>query len=109
MGCYCVFARGTAVGLTRNDITGIHGIIVFDESKAVHKLDLGDLSSAVGFEMRLDISLGSYSEVRKVNLASTRSRLEAIATPVHTITREIAQVQPLIRYLRHGEEAFFES
>ena len=48
------------VGLTRNDITGIHGILIFDESKAVHEFDLGDLSSAVGVEMGLDISFGGY-------------------------------------------------
>lgn len=51
------------VGLTRNDITGIHGILVFDESKAVHELDLGDLSSAMSVEMGLDISFGSYGVV----------------------------------------------
>lgn len=44
---------------TRNYITGIHGILVLDETEAVHKLDLGDLSGAMGREVSLDIALGS--------------------------------------------------
>jgi hypothetical protein len=58
--CHFVSARGTVVGLTRNDITGIHSILIFDESEAIHKLDLGDLSGAMTVEMRLNIRLGSY-------------------------------------------------
>ena len=59
------------VGLTRNDITGIHGILVFDESKAVHELDLGDLSSAMSVEVGLDISFGSYGVVSKAEHRTT--------------------------------------
>jgi len=58
--CYWIFAEETTVRLTRNNITGIHGILVFDESEAVHKLDLGDLAGAMSVEMALDISFGSY-------------------------------------------------
>ena len=63
--------RGTVVGLTRNDITGIHGILVFDESKAIHELDLGDLSSPMSVEMGLDVSFGSYGIVSKVEQRTT--------------------------------------
>jgi len=52
-----------------NHIAGIHCILVLDESEAIHELNLGDLSSAMGIEVRLDVGLGST-------------------------TRKIAQVQP---------------
>lgn len=46
---------------TRHDITRVHRIFVLDEAKAVHKLDLGDLASAMSVEVVLNIGLGSYS------------------------------------------------
>lgn len=46
---------------TRHDITCVHSIFVLDEAEAVHKLDLGDLASAMGVEVVLNIGLGSYS------------------------------------------------
>jgi len=46
-------------GRTGNHIAGIHSILVFDESEAIHELDLGDLSGAMSVEVSLDISLGS--------------------------------------------------
>jgi hypothetical protein len=46
---------------TRHDIARVHRIFVLDEAKAVHKLDLGDLASAMGVEVVLNIGLGSYS------------------------------------------------
>lgn len=104
--CYCVFARGTVVGLTRNDITGIHGILVFDESEAIHELDLGDLSGAMSVEMRLDIGLGSYELVSKTGHSENARRLEDRCNNLHTISREITQVQPGRRHLRHSVEAF---
>jgi len=61
-----------------NYIAGIHRIFVFNESEAIHKLDLGDFSSAMSVEVRLDIGFGSTS-------------------------RKIAQVQPGGRYLSHDE------
>lgn len=42
---------------TWNDIAGIHGILVFDEAKAIHELDLGNLTSAMSLEVRLDVGL----------------------------------------------------
>ena len=46
---------------TRHDITCVHSIFVLNKAKAVHKLDLGDLASAMGVEVVLNIGLGSYS------------------------------------------------
>lgn len=45
---------------TWNDIPGIHGVLVLDETEAVHKLDLGNLSGAMGREVRLNIGLGRW-------------------------------------------------
>jgi hypothetical protein len=42
-----------------DDIPGIHGILVLDEAKTVHKLDLGNLTGAMGREVSLNIGLGS--------------------------------------------------
>lgn len=52
-----------AVGLrlTWHDITRIHRVFVLNEAKAIHELDLGDLASAMGVEVVLNIGLGSYS------------------------------------------------
>lgn len=46
--------------LTRDDVAGIHGVLVLDETKAIHQLDLSDLTSAMGGEMSLNIGLGSF-------------------------------------------------
>lgn len=43
---------------TRYDITGIHGILIFDEAEAIHQLDLRNLSGAMGTEVFLDILFG---------------------------------------------------
>lgn len=45
--------------LTWDDIARIHGIFVFDEAKAIHELDFGDLAGAMGVEVVLNIGLGS--------------------------------------------------
>ena len=50
--CVCVSKH------TRYNIPGIHGILVLDEAKAIHELDLGDLARAVGRKVSLDIGLG---------------------------------------------------
>jgi hypothetical protein len=50
--------RGRAAR-TWNDVTSVHGIFVLDEAKAIHELNLGDLASAMGVEMILNIGLGS--------------------------------------------------
>ena len=46
-------------GRTWDDITGIHCILILDETEAIHQLHLGDLSSAVGRKVSLDIGFGS--------------------------------------------------
>jgi hypothetical protein len=77
-GYVIVYSRGgTVVGLTRNDITGIHGILVFDEPEAIHELDLGDLSGAMSVEMGLDISFGSYRAVSQADHATNDAQSRA--------------------------------
>jgi hypothetical protein len=44
--------------LTRNDVAGVHGVLVFEEAEAVHELDLGDLTSSMAGKVVLDIGLG---------------------------------------------------
>lgn len=46
--------------LTRNNISGIHGIFVFDETEAIHELDFGNLSGAMGLEVGFNIGLGGF-------------------------------------------------
>jgi hypothetical protein len=58
---YYELGSGQRQNLTRDNIASIHGILVFDESKSVHELDLGDLSCAVSVEMCLDLSFRSCS------------------------------------------------
>ena len=43
--------------LTRNHIASVHRIFIFDESKAIHELDLGDLPCAMSVEVGFDIRL----------------------------------------------------
>jgi hypothetical protein len=50
-----------------DDITGIHGILVLDETKPIHELDLCDLTGAMGCKVSLDIGLGSiFGQVAQV-------------------------------------------
>ena len=58
--------------LTRDDVAGIHGVLVLDEAEAVHELDLGDLASAMGLEMSLNFSLGGIA--RKIAQVKAGSR-----------------------------------
>ena len=44
--------------LTWNDVARIHGILVLDEAKAIHELDLDNLTGAMGREVCLDIIFG---------------------------------------------------
>jgi len=62
-------------GRTWNDVTRVHGIFVLDEAKAIHELNLGDLASAMGVEVILNIGLGSY--VNTVQSANSRRAVEA--------------------------------
>jgi hypothetical protein len=64
-----------------NDVARIHGILVFDEAKAIHELDLCNFSSAMGRKVGFDVGLGS-------------------------IAREVPQVEPRSRDLGHGEVRF---
>ena len=45
--------------LTWHDITRIHCIFVFDETKAIHELNLGDFASSMCAEVIFNILLGS--------------------------------------------------
>ena len=44
---------------TRNDIARIHRILVLNKAEAIHELDLGDFTGAMGVEVVLNIGLGS--------------------------------------------------
>jgi hypothetical protein len=46
--------------LTWHDITSIHSIIVFDEAKAVHEFDLGDVTGPMLLEVFLDFLLRDW-------------------------------------------------
>ena len=89
--------------LTRDDITGIHGVLVFDEAKAVHQLYLGDFSSAMSRKVGLNIGLGSCRQ--RVSWIARSDRV----TSLWTIAREVPQVQPGGRYLRHVAVGSVES
>lgn len=52
---------------TWNHIARIHGILVLNEAKTVHELDLGDLARAMGREVGLHVRLGGIAgEVAQV-------------------------------------------
>jgi hypothetical protein len=44
---------------SRNNIAGIHWVLVLDETEAVHELHFGDFSSAMSREVSLDVGFGS--------------------------------------------------
>ena len=46
---------------TWHDIARVHRVFVLDEAEAIHQLDLGDLTRAMGVEMVLNIGLCSCS------------------------------------------------
>jgi hypothetical protein len=51
---------------TRNHIASIHSILVLDETKAIHELDLGDLAGAMSVEVGFDIGFGRCVTVSKI-------------------------------------------
>ena len=53
-----VARKRIAAKLTRHNVTRVHGVLVLDETKAVHELDLGDLTSSMAGEVVLDVGLG---------------------------------------------------
>lgn len=50
--------RAAQEDLTRNDISSIHRILVFDEPESVHQLDLCDLPRAMATKVFLDVLFG---------------------------------------------------
>ena len=46
---------------TRYNIARIHGVFVLNKAEAIHELDLGNLTGAMGVEVVLNIGLGSYN------------------------------------------------
>lgn len=56
---------------TGNNITRVHGILVFNEAEAIHELHLHDLASAMSTEVILDIGLcGCTFTARSVSKSS---------------------------------------
>lgn len=49
--------------LTRNNIAGVHGILVLDETKAVHELDFGNLAGSVSRKVGFHVGLGCFAGV----------------------------------------------
>jgi hypothetical protein len=85
---------GKLCGHTGNHIARIHRILVFDESEAIHEFDLGDLSSAMGVEVGLDISLGSCRWLSVGGSTSHMRKAENFVTlMLLTIARKVAQIQ----------------
>lgn len=62
---------------TWDDVTGIHWILVLNEAKAVHDLDLLNNSGAVSGEVVLDIFLGSCTPQRQLRFAFVKLLLFA--------------------------------
>jgi hypothetical protein len=52
------YGKGESL-LTRDNIPSIHRIFIFDETKPVHELNLGDFASSMCAEVLFDILLGS--------------------------------------------------
>lgn len=44
--------------LTRDNVAGVHSVLILDEAETVHELDLRDLAGAMGSEVLFDIGLG---------------------------------------------------
>ncbi len=59
--------------LTRDHVPSIHGVLVFDEAKTTHELDLRDLARTVGVEVLFDLLLGDW-RMRKRKALSVSCR-----------------------------------
>ena len=46
--------------LTRNNVAGVHSILILDKPEAVHKLDFGDLAGAMSRKVGFHIGLGCF-------------------------------------------------
>lgn len=58
--------------LTRYNITSIHGILILNETEAIHELDLSDLTCAMRCEVGLNIGLGGCDIVSRLLLDRSR-------------------------------------
>lgn len=86
--------------LTRDDVSGIHRILVLDEAEAVHQLHLCNFSGAMSRKVSLDIGLGSCRE--RACQWNPKARNEGNSWVLWTIAREVAQIEPGGRNLGHG-------
>ena len=90
--------------LTWDNIPGVHGILILDETEAIHELDFGDLASAMSGEVRLDIGLGSWAPSAswccRTSLAWNNGRGRSCREQL-TIPGQIAQVEAGRRHLGH--------
>jgi hypothetical protein len=68
--------------LTRYDIPGIHGIFIFNESEAIHQLDLRDLAGAMRSKVSLDIGLGGCDVVSSDHNKRERANSEQWLSPL---------------------------
>lgn len=60
-------SSGTMMVLTRDDVTRVHSVLVFNEAETVHELDLGDFAGSVSLKMGLDFGFGGIAgEVAQV-------------------------------------------
>lgn len=78
---------GAPLSLTWNHVSGIHGVLIFDKTEAVHELDLGNLASAMLGEVGFDVGLGGYSGgilVSGILYASARGAARAPAGSIHS-------------------------
>ena len=68
--------------LTRHDVARIHRVLVLNEAKAIHQLDLSDIPGAMGREMGLNISLGRYNPETIVRTQSFLGRVVKQCAPM---------------------------
>lgn len=64
--------------LTRNNVAGIHRVLVFDEAKSIHKLHVCNLSGAMGRKVCLDVGLGSCRESESVGIQGGKADNERL-------------------------------
>lgn len=106
--------------LTWDYISGIHGILVLNETEAIHELDLGYFAGSMGSEVSLDIGLGSYrkSSSQRLHRFQVVLRLwrawfrgsfprgwRSLDGSLRTSAREIPQVEAGGRHLGHDGQA----
>jgi hypothetical protein len=108
-------------------ITRIHGILIFDEAKAIHELDLLDASGAMSTKQflhilfcdwkgenesqRLAMSLGMYVKRIQVSEHSYPAEIQycpestgegTMGEGEHTVARKVAQIEPGGGDVGHG-------